>query len=221
MNRQLIISISIITLFYWGCKPDELIVPNKISLSPIKIGKYIIYNREELNHDAFNSQTDTIKYWIKETIESSFLDQENDTTYRLLIDHSNDEGKSWEFHHYAVLKEDDFGIERTDFDVKKVKLSFPVQNNKRWDINMFNNQDIQYGYYNQVDESFYIDDSTFDETVTIKIADRQDIIFTQFEEEIYARGIGLIQRQFKDIETQPGKYKDGIEYTETLLQTNW
>ena len=70
LNRQLIISISIITLSYWGCKPDELIVPNKISLSPIKIGKYIIYNREELNHDAFNSQTDTIKYWIKETIES-------------------------------------------------------------------------------------------------------------------------------------------------------
>ena len=126
-----------------------------------------------------------------------------------------------EFQHYSVLKDDDFGIERTDFDVKKVKLSFPVQNNKRWDINMFNNQDVQYGYYNQVDESFFIDDSTFDETVTIKIADRQDIIFTQFEEEIYARGIGLIQRQFKDIETQPGKYKDGIEYTETLLQTNW
>jgi hypothetical protein len=90
-----------------------------------------------------------------------------------------------------------------------------------WDINMFNNHDAQYGYYNQVDESFFIDDSAFDETVTIKIADRQDIIFTQFEEEIYARGIGLIQRQFKDIETQPGKYKDGIEYTETLLQTNW
>ena len=66
-----------------------------------------------------------------------------------------------------------------------------------------------------------IDNSVFDKTVTIKIADRQDIIFTQFEEEIYARGIGLIQRQFKDIETQPGKYKDGIEYTETLLQTNW
>jgi hypothetical protein len=221
LNRQLIIFISIITLSYWGCKPDELIVPKKISLSPIEIGKYIIYDHTELNHDAFNSQTDTISYWIKETIESSFLDQENDTAYRLQIDHSNDEGKSWEFQHYSVLKDDDFGIERTDFDVKKVKLSFPVQNNKMWDINMFNNHDAQYGYYNQVDESFFIDDSAFDETVTIKIADRQDIIFTQFEEEIYARGIGLIQRQFKDIETQPGKYKDGIEYTETLLQTNW
>ena len=221
LNRLLIILISLITLSYWGCKPDELIIPKKISLSPIETGKYIIYHRLELNHDAFNSQTDTTNYWIKESIESSFLDQENDTAYRLQINHSNDEGLSWEFHHYAFIKEDDFGIERTDFDIKKVKLSFPVENNKRWDINMFNNQDAQYGYYIRIDEPFYTDNSVFDKTVAIKIADRQDIIFTQFEEEIYARGIGLIQRQFKDIETQPGKYKDGIEYTETLLQTNW
>ena len=221
MNRQLLIFISLITLFFLGCKPDELATPKKTSLSPIAVGKFIIYDHAELSHDAFNSKTDTITFWIKETIESLFLDQENDTAYRIQIDHSIDNGESWEFHHYAVLKEDDFGIERTDFDVKKVKLSFPVQNNKRWDINMFNNQDAQYGYYIRIDEPFYTDNSVFDKTVTIKIADRQDIIFTQFEEEIYARGIGLIQRQFKDIETQPGKYKDGIEYTETLLQTNW
>ena len=47
------------------------------------------------------------------------------------------------------------------------------------------------------------------------------IIFTIFEEEVYARGIGLISRKFCDIETQPGKYKDGIEYTKTIISSNW
>ncbi len=113
-------------MFGWGCKPSDNVIPLnlKASFSPIQIGKFIIYSYEELNQNSFDSKTDTINYWIKETIETSFLDQE-------------------------------------------------------------------------------------------------DIIFTHFEEEVYARGLGLIKRKFIDIETQPGKYKDGIEYTKTFIQSNW
>jgi hypothetical protein len=210
-------------LFGWGCKPSDNVIPLnlKASFSPIQIGKFIIYSYEELNHNSFDSKTDTINYWIKETIETSFLDQENDSAYRLRIDHSSDEGLNWGFQYYAVLKEDDYGIERSDFDIKRVKLSYPVHDNKRWDINMFNNQDIQYGYYKNTDTPHQIEDSLFNETVIVKLADQEDIIFTHFEEEVYARGLGLIKRKFIDIETQPGKYKNGIEYTKTFIQSNW
>ena len=210
-------------MFGWGCKPSDNVIPLnfKNSFFPIQIDKFIIYSYEELNHNAFDSKTDTINYWIKETIDTSFLDQENDSTYRLRIDHSIDEGLNWEFQYYAVLKEDDYGIERSDYDIKRVKLTYPVHDNKRWDINMFNNQDIQYGYYKNTDTPYQIEDSLFNETVIVKLANQEDIIFTQFEEEVYARGLGLIKRKFIDIETQPGKYKDGIEYTKTFLQSNW
>lgn len=210
-------------MFGWGCKPSDNVIPLNLknSFFPIQIDKFIIYSYEELNHNAFDSKTDTINYWIKETIDTSFLDQENDSTYRLRIDHSIDEGLNWEFQYYAVLKEDDYGIERSDYDIKRVKLTYPVHDNKRWDINMFNNQDIQYGYYKNTDTPYQIEDSLFNETVIVKLANQEDIIFTQFEEEVYARGLGLIKRKFIDIETQPGKYKDGIEYTKTFLQSNW
>ena len=213
----------LIILFGWGCKPSDNVIPLnlKASFSPIQIDKFIIYSYEEFNHNAFDSKTDTINYWIRETIETSFLDQENDSAHRLRIDHSNDEGLNWEFQYYAVLKEDDYGIERSDFDIKRVKLSFPIHDNKRWDVNMFNNQDIQYGYYKNTDAPYQIEDSVFNETVIIKLADQEDIIFTLFEEEVYARGLGLMKRKFIDIETQPGKYKDGIEYTKTFIQSNW
>ena len=86
---------------------------------------------------------------------------------------------------------------------------------------MFNNQDIQYGYYKNTDTPDQIEDSLFNETVIVKLADQEDIIFTYFEEEVYARGLGLIKRKFIDIETQLGKYKNGIEYTKTFIQSNW
>ena len=86
---------------------------------------------------------------------------------------------------------------------------------------MFNSQETQYGFYQNTDGLYRIKDSLFSETVNVNLGDQEDIIFTIFEEEVYARGIGLISSKFRDIETQPGKYKDGIEYTKTIIRSNW
>ena len=46
-------------------------------------------------------------------------------------------------------------------------------------------------------------------------------ILTNIENEVYAEGLGLIERKYSYIETQPGKCKSGIEYIKTIYETNW
>ena len=222
LNPIIFIFVLQVLFFCWSCgETGQLVYPSKASFYPTKKDKFIIYSYEEFNHDAFNSSTDTTTYWIKETIETPFIDQEKDSSYQLRIDYSYDEGLNWEFQYYAVIKVDNYSLERSDLDVKRIKLSFPVKDNKSWDVNMLNSQETQYGFYQNTDGLYRIKDSLFSETVIVNLGDQEDIIFTIFEEEVYARGIGLILRKFRDIETQPGKYKDGIEYTKTIIRSNW
>ena len=63
-------------------------------------------------------------------------------------------------------------------------------------------------------------DTEFIETVIVDLGNDINPFFTTVEEEVYAKNIGLINRIVKEIETQPGKYKDGTEYEQTFYRTN-
>ena len=55
-------------------------------------------------------------------------------------------------------------------------------------------------------------------TVNVILANQTNFIFSHIETEIYARNTGLIKQEIIQTETQPGKYKNGIEYTKIRIK---
>jgi hypothetical protein len=192
------------------------------SYAPLEIGKYIIYDVTNLAHDAFAERTDTTYFQIRETIESDFIDNSGNTVYKILVETSEEPGSNWIFVRYATLHRDNYSYHRVEDDIRKIKLSFPLKESKSWDANQMNTLASQKAKITNLDQSYSISkDLVFSNTLTIDLGNEIDPFFQNVESEVYAAGIGLIERKLIDVETQPGKYKDGNEYIQTYQQSNW
>ena len=202
----------------YSCAPDEPLKPVKPPFSSVYVGKISTYAVEEIHHDAFTRTTDTLNYRLRETVEELYIDAAGDTAYKVRIDRSEIPENTWVFDQYAIEQKDVYGLERIENDSRKVKLIYPVSDGKRWDVNLFNAEDPQYGYYQDVDQPYPTSDSMYPETVNVILANQTNFIFSHIETEIYARNTRLIKKEIIQTETQPGKYKNGIEYTKIRIK---
>ncbi len=175
---------------------------------------------DSIEFDAFSETSDTFNYFLKETIETTFVDNAGNTAYKIEVAHRFDSSMEWKFSRYISANSDIYSGFRTEYDLRKVKLIFPLKNRKTWDENQFNSLDKQLNKYYDIDESKSIGNLEYEQTLRVDKGDEEDPFFRFFGEEIYAKGIGLIQEKYINTETQKGKI-DGIKYTKTLYKTNW
>lgn len=222
MKNNILLFLYVLLLSFASCKRVEDPEPNGPSYAPLEIEKYIIYDVTNLSHDAFKERTDTTYFQIRETIESDFLDNAGNTVYKTLVETSEDSGSNWIFLRYATFERDGYSYQRVEDDIRKVKLGFPLKERKSWDANQMNTSPSQKAKITNLDKSYTIStDLVFSNTLIIDLGNEVDPFFQNVESEVYAAGIGLIERRLIDVETQPGKYKDGNEYIQTYQQSNW
>lgn len=218
-NNLLLILLSIIGI--WGCESEtidkDLIGP---SYFPLDTGTYKIFERTNINHDAFLSQSDTVTYLQKETVLEILMDTVGTPKYKVLVENSTDSGVTWEFNRFVVLSINLYSALRTEEDITKVKLSFPILERKSWDANIYNTEDFQRVRFRNVGAAYSSEYYDFAESVEVDLENNEDPFFTNIEHEIYANNIGLVERRLQDLERQPDKYLQGKEYVKILKETN-
>ncbi len=187
---------------------------------PLAINDYSIYAVEELNHDPFREQTDTTRYWLRETIIDTLRDNAGRLVFQIEQEISSDTGNTWSFLNYGLTHNDLYTAQRFVSDIRTVVLSYPLRERKSWDANELNNQAKKTARYYDIDQPYTLNEKVYDATLRVDLGDEVDAFFQEVEEEIYARGIGLIQRKKINVETQPNKYKKGNELRQTIIHTN-
>ena len=201
---------------------EEPIAMPGTSYYPLEMGKYITYSVTEYSHDAFLEKTDTTYFWQKEILEDTFNDISGSLVYKMGISISKDSGKNWIFNSFAIVEKDNNSGIRTENNTRKTILGFPFRELKTWDVNALNVQDKKLARVKNLEKSVTtILGKQFAKSVLIDLGNQVDPILTNIENEVYAEGLGLIERKYSYIETQPGKYKSGIEYIKTIYETNW
>ena len=201
---------------------EEPIAMPGTSYYPLEMGKSITYSVTEYSHDAFLEKTDTTYFWQKEILEDSFNDISGSLVYKMGISISKDSGKNWIFNSFAIVEKDNNSGIRTENNTRKTILAFPFRELKTWDVNALNVQDTKLARVKNIEKSVTtILGKQFAKSVLIDLGNQVDPILTNIENEVYAEGVGLIERKYSYIETQPGKYKSGIEYIKTIYETNW
>ena len=214
MKRKILFFIFICSVID-GCKPDHIVLENpSINYLPTTIGKWIIYDIDSTYYNDFDMSVNHYTFQIMERIDASFTDNEGRPTQKVLQFKRDNDTIEWTLVKAFTINLTNQRAERTEDNVRYVKLGFPISISTRWDGNAFNaNGEEEYEYSN-LHHPGMINGISFDSTITASNTnDFPNSIFDYVIEEQYANGVGLVYRKYINAyKTIGGNYYKGVVY---------
>lgn len=207
-------------LLLFSCKQEisnTTAIPMGYEYFPVNIGHTIVYNFDSIFVDAKVAQYDTFHLQIKDYTESNFFDNRNRISQRIERYIRATDTSAWEIKNVYYTTLTKTTAEKVEDNQRYLVLIFPVKLNKIWKGNSMNRlRDWDYEY-TQLDESFTIGTTKFDSTLTVTHIDELNLIEKNYSVETYAKHIGLIYKQYIQIEKTPaGVVNKAVSYTYKL-----
>lgn len=217
--------VSVAIIFQSGCNKTEIkTIDNGYNYYPLTPGHYVTYAVDSFYYSATNYPTisiDTIHYEIKELIDTSFIDNEGRTSFRIERYRRANSADNWALDRIWSANNNNIILDKNEDDLHFIKLVFPVLEGKTWRGNGMivaqdENEYLKDWTYKYVDvnSSFVVGAETFDSTLTVMQIDDENLIEKKFAYERYAKGVGMIYKEIKFL----GKQNDltnGWNYPET------
>ena len=180
---------------------------------PVVVGQYRVYAVDSI---IFNNSgaPDTLSGQIKETIVEK-LGEGNSLKYRVLREFRASPNQAWQPNTVWWIVKEDNRIIQTEENLKFIKLVFPVKVNTDWDGNAFFDdrtivkvgsenleffKEWDYQIKNIGAES--VNGIAYDDVVTVEEANFETSIELRSSTAKYAKGIGLVERKQKILDTQ-------------------
>lgn len=236
--RQLF-AFSIISIFFIavlvGCK-KETETFNTAALTeyfPLETGKSFLYRLDSTVPASFGSSLIVKSYQAKDSIESTFTDNEGRLSYRIFRFTRDTAGlQPWRFASTFVATPTHQWIEYVDNNLRFLKLHAPVTEGYAWKAHSFidtKSLNTTVGYldeweyeYRDMGLSYQILDKTYDSTITVFQQDEttppgpfdpNNYQQRNYGIEVFAKGVGLVYKDFIHWTWQttppPAKYEDG------------
>lgn len=221
--RLIILVISAVIIILSACRKEE---PQKVDLGydyfPVKVGHYVIYNIEYIEHDVdLTTQHDTDHYQVKEIIESTFTDPEGRPTQRIERYRRDSADGPWIIKDVWYANRTSTTAEKVEENQRFIKMVFPMKLNKIWDGNAQNTMDAWEYTYKSIDQPNTVSGISFDSTTFIVQRDfRPGFFFHEFVSETYAKHVGLVKKRYKVVTIDQNDTLDvqkGLEYTQTAI----
>ena len=194
--------LTIVSVVFNSCKrnvgePLDL----KHEYFPTTIGNWVIYDVVDIRHDINH---DTLIYQIKEIITADFLDNEGRLAQRVERFIRDSDGNPWVIKDVWHSVRTTRTAEKIEEDERFLKMTFPVDYYKSWNGNVFNQQSNWEYYFDTIDYPGTIGTLSFDSLIYIN--QRENFNFVEYEKahEIYAKNIGLVQKQMVDLDVRSG-----------------
>jgi hypothetical protein len=218
-------------------------------------GKYIIYELDSLLFTNFGANETVVSYFAMDSVGGQITDNLGRTGYPVFHFIRKNQTDLWQADNTFLTVPTSNDVEFVDDNLRYIKLHAPVQNNYSWKGNAFiatDTRDITVGVTGVADwDLYYLDNWDYiyqnvnqpltlgslqlDSTITV--TERDDslgdaTVDTAYSEktysiEQYAKGIGLVYRNFLHREYQPppppyitNGYTVGYGVTLTMLEHN-
>ena len=230
MKKTLILLLFISILISCGDSNKESVYPEPFEYQPLKIGVWYIYDVDSITYNDFTTPTtvDSFNFQLKEEITDTFTDQAGKLNFRLERSKRfyNDsivfDSLTWKLTDIWYITKDGKNIQRVEENNRYVSLLSPVKNKTIWDGNAFNSMDSWDYTYLNTEEPF----DTYGNTVTVnQLLFDDPLIYYEFYEEVYAKGIGLVNRIRVNVESQDysnpnipvlNRIESGVQYFQKL-----
>lgn len=184
---------------------------------PVEQGLYSIYQVRAIIWDDNDQSVDTTYYQIKTVIDTIFTDNLGRKSYKWNRYYKTDT-TDWKYEHtYAITKTTD-RLETVEGNSRYLRLAFPVRTANSWDENAYNTEDQMIAKYIDTDVSKKLVNSSFEKCAIIILEDNSSLINEYYQEEIYARGVGMVQKINTHLKKEfTGEITKGYKYTYDIL----
>lgn len=187
----------------YSCKKNEPPTQDSIfhyNYYPIATNQFHIYDVTEINHDATAAIThDTLIYQLKVVVGDTIIDNAGRIANKLYRYKRNTPFDSWELTDLWTTIVINDRAEQVEENIRRVLLRFPVSANVTWDPNQFNFLNSGLSYYENIHKPFGINGIYTDSSVKVNSGKELTLISYTNQFEIYGKGIGLMQKFYKDL----------------------
>ena len=183
----------------FGCDKNSLTPDLGWSYFPIEFDTYRVYEVSETTY--FNLESSTETYELRESFTDKIVSQ-NDTTYLKKVERRENEQDYWRSVETIGIRRSEFFLEVIRNNKSIINMSFPVKVGRSWDGNGNNIENEQIFRFEEIDDDFFSDLNQSDVNY-IKVVLSQlppNIVEQDERHEVYAEGIGLVERSLEQIE---------------------
>lgn len=186
---------------------------------PLEVGKYMVYDVDSVIYDITTGSPSvtTNVLQVREEITESFEDNEGRTVFRLERAERRNANFEWSVKDVWTTTATDRQAERVEENLRFIKLVFPVSTETTpWNGNKFIDENTVISVagesisifknwlyeYRTEDEAVEVGGQTYNDVATVYQADEENLIELRLSMEQYARGVGMIYREMKILDTQ-------------------
>lgn len=237
----------LLTILLTACnKQNELLKISALSdYYPLQLGKYITYNLDSTVFISFGTKDTIIKYQVKDSVSAQITDNLGRPAFRILRLIRKDATQAWVGNNTFMAIPTANSIEFVEDNLRFIKLILPIQEGVTWKGNTFidayslNSSTKYLGDWNYIYDSVDVPLTvgSYQLNNTIKVSQRDETLGTDptlpgtqyaeknFSVEKYAKGIGLVYKEFLHWEfqgAQPGRqaYYTGYGIKLTMIDHN-
>ena len=172
---------------------------------PTAIGKFVVYDIDSTVFDELSQTSKLHKYRIKEKFTENFTDNEGRPAIRIerYIKKYN-ASKSYDSIPYVIkevsmVNTDNKKIQVVESNLRYTKLVFPIKAGTSWNGNANNTLGELTYSYSSIDKAETINGNSLGKVLFVIQRDDKTLIAQQYYTEKYAKGVGLVYREIKDI----------------------
>jgi hypothetical protein len=205
-----------------GCKKSYTYPSDKVSdYTSFQVGKYITYRLDSLVFINFGTEAATFSYLARDVVDDSITDNSGRPSWRIVRYISDTTGTAeWSPIETYMVTLTNNSLEMVENNLRYIKLVSPIVNGFTWSGNSYIDTRSAFSDFIFLDGWNYVYDSVgmpfnafnteIPNTITIQQVNDSsgsvsDSVFSTktFSEEVYAKGIGMIYKNFLHWEFQP------------------
>lgn len=198
---------------------------------PTTLRKFVVYDVDSIVYTQLPKDTVVYTYRIKEVLADTFMDNTGKKAIRLeryikkkdaLLPYDS---LAWTIKEVWMVNATDKHIQVTESNIRYTKLLFPVEEKAFWNGNANNNLgELNYSY-DYIEKKETINTIALNNVLLVKQKDYRTLISYEYYTEKYAKGVGLVQKEIKNLLSNtiiPNKpvedrIESGLIYKQTLV----
>lgn len=185
--------------------------------APAGVGHWVVYDVDSVVYDDFTGETLQYHYQVMELTESLFIDEEGIQRMRLERYWRQQPDDHWQVKDVWQARLMPSRLERTEENITYLKLAFPPGQDNTWDGNAYNTRDPQKYRYTNVHAPYQVGGHAFDSTLTVLQKELTTLISEDFQQEVYARGVGMVYKKHVALTKQvDGTIVKGVDYSYSI-----
>ncbi len=201
--RRCLAAAGLVALLFPGCRRDEAVpIDPGHTYFPVERGLWAEYQVDSSWSFEGLGISGAVRYRLREVIDSVYTDPEGRTAQRIERFVWDTLTNGWRIKDVWTQTRQPAYAERTEENVRLLKLTFPTRVGERWNLNALNDRPDMEVSHEAVDQPWQHGNLSFDSTLLVRNHYPNNLVDTLIYRERYARHVGLVERVRDSSNTQ-------------------